>query len=299
MIALGMIMVGCAPQQSSDLTYRHGGLDYEVELPESWRGNYRVNESVTEEDGINISSFDYTAGEPGNFIFRIAAYPAQTWNVMMPALNTEPFARTDEYVFALIRPLDNPYTGEAQAEYGRMAQDVDAIIDSFELSGSEPFGQTPEPIEGVVFFANEQLNPNAECGTVHPVSRDTSVHPDRRFAMLSELLRGPTEEEKAEGYTSFFSDETADALRSLSVQNGTAYVNLRDLRQVIPNASTSCGSASLLAQIESTLMQFPEIERIIIAFDGDTETFYEWIQIGCAPENDYCDNDPFRSGQAG
>lgn len=292
-IALGMIMVGCTPQAAGDQAYRHSELGYEVTLPERWRGLYEVNESVTEEDGIRIASFDYTGGEPESFVFRIAAYPVQTWNVMMPTLNTEPFARTDDHVFALIRALDNPYTGEAQDEYGRMAQDIDAIIGSFKLEGAEPAG---EETETVVYFANDQLNPNVECGTVHPVSRDAGGHPDRRFAMLSELLRGPTEAERAEGYSSFFSGQTADALRSLSVQNSTAYVNLRDLRAVIPNASSSCGSAALMAQIESTLMQFPEIERVIVAFDGSTQTFYDWIQIGCGPHNDDCDDAPFRSG---
>lgn len=295
-IALGMIMVGCTPAGSDELTYRHSTLGYEIELPESWRGLYQVNESVSEEDGIRIASFDYVAGgEPENFVFRIAAYPAQTWNVMMPTLNTEPFARTDGYVFALIRSLDNPYEGEAQAEYGRMARDIDDIIDTFTLSGSEPFARETD---AVVYFGNDQLNPNAECATVYPVSRDIAGHPDPRFAVLSELLRGPAEQEREEGYSSFFSAETADALRSLSVQNGTAYVNLADLRQVIPNASSSCGSAALMAQIETTLMQFPGVDRVIVAFDGSTQDFYDWIQVGCSEENDFCNDDPFRSGQA-
>lgn len=293
-IALGMLLAGCVPAASGDLSYTHSELDYTVDLPEHWRGVYDVSESVTE-DGIRIASFDYTGAEPEQFVFRIAAYPSDVWNVMMPLLNTEPFARTDDHVFAVIRALDNPYEGDAQATYGLMAQDTDAIIGSFMLAGSEPFGSAPT--DAVVYFGNEQLNPDAECATVFPLSRDTSGHPDARFATLSALLRGPTEAEKAEGYSSFFSAETADALRSLGVRNGTVYVNLADLRQVIPNASTSCGSASLLSQIETTLMQFPGVERVIIAFDGDTQTFYDWIQVGCAPENDFCNNEPFANGQ--
>lgn len=295
LIALGMIMAGCTPVAPSDLSYTHSELGYTVDLPEHWRGRYEVNESVTDEDGIRIASFDYTAADPEHFVFRIAAYPSDVWNVMMPSLNTEPFARTDDHVFAVIRALDNPYEGDAQAAYGLMAQDTDTIIGSFMLAGSEPFGSAPT--DAAVYFGNDLLNPNAtECAAVYPVSRDASGHPDMRFAVLSALLRGPTEEEKAEGYSSFFSADTAGAQRSLSVQNGTAYVNLTDLRQVIPNASTSCGSASLMAQLETTLMQFPGVERVIVAFDGDTQAFYDWIQVGCSPENDFCDNGPFANG---
>ena len=39
----------------------------------------------------------------------------------------------------------------------------------------------------------------------------------------------------------------ADALISAKVSGDTTYVDLKDLRQLIPNASTSCGSAAMLA----------------------------------------------------
>jgi hypothetical protein len=47
---------------------------------------------------------------------------------------------------------------------------------------------------------------------------------------------------------------------------------------VIPDASTSCGSAVLLAQLDRTLLQFPGIDTTIYAIDGSTEIFYEWLQ---------------------
>ena len=49
------------------------------------------------------------------------------------------------------------------------------------------------------------------------------------------------------GYTSWFSPATAGALRNVTIKDGTAYVDLADLRSTIPNASTSCGSAAFLA----------------------------------------------------
>ncbi len=75
-------------------------------------------------------------------------------------------------------------------------------------------------------------------------------------AALKELFKGPTEEEKSQGYTSWFSKKQ-DILKSVKVKNGTAYVNLKDLRPMIPNASTSCGSAEFFAEVETTPQQFP------------------------------------------
>lgn len=145
----------------------------------------------------------------------------------------------------------------------------------------------------VVYFGNEQLNPNGECDSVYPVSRGVYRAGKSPLVLLRQLFAGPTAEEKAEGYTSFFSAATKDSVRGVALRDGTAYVNLADIREMIPNASSSCGSASLLAQIEETLTQLPGIDRVIIAIEGDTQTFYDWIQVGCGPENDDCDNEPF------
>jgi hypothetical protein len=68
---------------------------------------------------------------------------------------------------------------------------------------------------------------------------------------------------------------------------------LNDIRQVIPNVSASCGSAEFLAEIETTLKQFPTVNKVIIAIDSKPSIFYEWIQIGCAKENDFCNETPF------
>jgi hypothetical protein len=54
-------------------------------------------------------------------------------------------------------------------------------------------------------------------------------------------------------------------------------VDFKDLRDVIPNASSSCGSAGLLAQLDSTAMQFGAT-RTLYSIDGNPQTFYEWLQ---------------------
>jgi hypothetical protein len=49
---------------------------------------------------------------------------------------------------------------------------------------------------------------------------------------------------------------------------------------VIPNASTSCGSAGLLAQLDGTARDFDGVSRTLYSFDGDSVVFYEWLQMG-------------------
>ena len=73
--------------------------------------------------------------------------------------------------------------------------------------------------------------------------------------------------------------DEAIELRLLRIARGVAYIDLRDLRRIIPNASTSCGSALLLAQLNRTARQFPAVRRTVYSFDGDVGAFYEWLQL--------------------
>lgn len=147
-----------------------------------------------------------------------------------------------------------------------------------------------------VYFGNINFNPNMQdCSKVHPVERTVPKTLGVAKTSLEELFKGPNEEEKAQGYVSWFSEKTKDILKSVKIENGTAYVDLKDIRQIIPNVSTSCGSAEFLAEVETTLKQFPTVNKVIIAIDAKPSTFYEWIQIGCAKENDFCDETPFKT----
>lgn len=150
-----------------------------------------------------------------------------------------------------------------------------------------------EIMEVKVYYANLSLNKSQDCSLVYPVSRKIERTEAVATVSLSELFKGPTEIEKGEGYSSFFSKETEGILKSVKVLDKTAYVDLTDIRKIIPNASSSCGGSQLLSQMESTLKQFPTVERVIFAIDGDPGPFYEWLQLGCSLENNNCDKSPF------
>jgi len=78
-----------------------------------------------------------------------------------------------------------------------------------------------------------------------------------------------------------FSSMTADVVKSAILTDGLLTVDMTDLRPLIPNASTSCGSEALLAQLNSTAFQFAEVERTRYLLDGSCQDFASWLQREC------------------
>lgn len=152
-------------------------------------------------------------------------------------------------------------------------------------------------VAATVYFGNTVRNPGLlDCSQVYPVERTTLPSSNVPKAVLEQLFLGPTPAEKEQGYVSAFSAETADILIDVKVQDHTAYVNLKDVRTIIPNASTSCGGAAFFAEVGTTVKGSADVDRVLYAIEGDPRPFWEWMQIGCAPENDNCDPAPFRDG---
>lgn len=117
-----------------------------------------------------------------------------------------------------------------------------------------------------------------DCAAVAPVTRTVDAD-DPVTGALEALLAGPTPAEVEAGFTSWFTDATERMLLAVNVDAaGTAYVVFADLRPVIPNVSTSCGSAALLAQLDTTLLAFDHIQDTRYAL-ADQPAFYEWLQL--------------------
>ncbi|MBI4948317.1 GerMN domain-containing protein [Candidatus Berkelbacteria bacterium] len=136
---------------------------------------------------------------------------------------------------------------------------------------------------------------DTDCSKVYAINRTIPKTTMIGTAALNQLFKGPTDTEKTNGYTSLFSSKTANILNSLQVTNGVAYVNLKDIRTLIPSASSSCGSAQFIAEVESTLEQFNTVKKVVNAIDSDVEKFYEWVQIGCQISNNLCENAPLKT----
>lgn len=119
--------------------------------------------------------------------------------------------------------------------------------------------------------------PGPSCARVYPLRRTVSSPAVLSGAMRA-LLAGPSAVERKAGYGGWFSTRTAGTLRSVQLSRAVAYVDFRDFSRLIPNASSSCGSAMLLAQLNRTATQFPTIRRAVYSFDGSRRAFYEWLQ---------------------
>lgn len=147
----------------------------------------------------------------------------------------------------------------------------------------------------VVFFHNDKLSTNpTDCTVVFPVERTVPRTKAVAAAALNSLFSGPTAEEQGAGYRSFFSGATTGLLKGVRVKSDTAYVDLYDLRSTLSGATSSCGAAELQSQIVRTLRQFPSIQRVRFAIEGNPQTFHEWVNEACSRANDYCNPKPFR-----
>lgn len=121
-------------------------------------------------------------------------------------------------------------------------------------------------------------DPSSGCGRVLPLSRIVPT-PAVLTGAMRKLLEGPTRAERRRGYGGWFSARTAGMLRSVRVAGGVAYVDFANFSKIIPNASSSCGSRLLLAQLDRTTKQFPTVRKAIYSFTGSRKAFYEWLQL--------------------
>jgi spore germination protein GerM len=120
-----------------------------------------------------------------------------------------------------------------------------------------------------------------ECSEVIVFERGTDASLEPIEAAFQVLVAGPTDGEVARGAGSIFSDESSGTVRSVTLENGLLVVDFSDFREVIPNASTSCGSTSLLAQLNTTAFQFDEVERVRYEVEASCDSFSNWLQRAC------------------
>ena len=124
-----------------------------------------------------------------------------------------------------------------------------------------------EKITLKIFFNNSKLDPEFSCNKVFPVEREVPKTLAVAKAALEELLKGPTDDEKSQGF--FTSINTGVKIQSLKVENGTAKVDFDE--QLEFQVGGSCRVSAIRAQITQTLKQFPTVKDVIISIDGRTE----------------------------
>jgi len=119
-----------------------------------------------------------------------------------------------------------------------------------------------------VFFGNSQKDPQTnDCNVVYSVDRLIDKTVETAKASLEQLLLGPTDTEKEEGYLT--SINTGVKINSIKIENSVAKVDFDE--KLEEQVGGSCRIAAIRAQITQTLKQFSTIEDVLISINGRTE----------------------------
>lgn len=144
-----------------------------------------------------------------------------------------------------------------------LPQNDDALRIPVIFSGENQAGQQTVKI----YFSNSQLDPNTDCQTVFPITRTIPKTTAVAKATLEQLLQGPTDTEKQQGYLTSINDEVK--IQKLTIINGVAKVDFND--QLEYWVGGSCRVSAIRTQIIQTLKQFPTVKEVIISINDRTK----------------------------
>jgi len=103
---------------------------------------------------------------------------------------------------------------------------------------------------------------------VFPTERTIQKTETVARAALEELLKGPTDTEKNDGFF-ITSIPSGVELMNLTVTNGVAHADFN--ANLDKGVAGSCRVINIHAQITETLKQFPSITNVVISINGKTE----------------------------
>lgn len=130
------------------------------------------------------------------------------------------------------------------------------------------FGFTEANTVPVRLYFSLNGNPSDTCDVVHPVERLVSSKLAVYRAVIDELLKGPTVNEKNVGYST--SIPVNAALKSVAA-DADGVVTADFTEALARGVSGPCRPATIRSQIAVTLRQFPEVRDVIITINGKTE----------------------------
>ncbi len=100
---------------------------------------------------------------------------------------------------------------------------------------------------------------------VRSVTREFPAYQDIKAYALNELLEGPTQEETEEGYSTAIPEGTS--LHSVYTEEGITYADFSEEL----DASGSATVTMIRDQVEKTLLQFEDVNEVVISIEGETE----------------------------
>jgi spore germination protein GerM len=117
------------------------------------------------------------------------------------------------------------------------------------------------------FFSNNFLDPEVSCNKVFAVERLVLKTAAVAREALEQLLAGPSEQEKIQGY--YTSINSGVLIQKLTIVDGIAKVDFNETLE--KNAGGSCRVSAIGAQIIETLKQFSTVKDVVISINDRTE----------------------------
>lgn len=119
-----------------------------------------------------------------------------------------------------------------------------------------------------VFFSNtKEDSAGLYCEKTYATERNVSASAKTIQTALEELLKGPTAEEKEQGYLTNINPGVV--IQKITMENGIASIDFsKKLEEAVGG---SCRVAAIRSQIANTVEQFSEVDLVIISIDGRQE----------------------------
>lgn len=160
---------------------------------------------------------------------------------------------------------------------------IDNINCAKSFDSVQGFDLTPKKIiksdQIAIFYPNLKMSSKTnDCSEVFIVDRKSKSVTPQLKEILNQLFTGPTDSEKDQGYTSWFSSKTKNILKDVTIKDDTVYLNFSDIRQILPNVSSSCGYTQFNSSIQQTISASLGINKVVYSINGSTKTFYDWVQ---------------------
>lgn len=127
--------------------------------------------------------------------------------------------------------------------------------------------QSTETIKVQVFFNNNKMDPEMSCNKTFAVERVVVKTQSLARTAVEELLKGPTEKEKSDGF--FTSINSGVKIQKLTIENNIAKIDFDPSLEY--QVGGSCRVSAIRSQIINTLKQFSSVKDIIISINGRTE----------------------------
>ena len=124
-----------------------------------------------------------------------------------------------------------------------------------------------ETIKVKIYFNNGKMDPEFSCNKTFAVEREVVKIQSLARTAIEELLKGPTEKEKSEGF--FTSINSGVKIQKLVIENNVAKIDFDP--QLEFQIGGSCRVAAIRWQIINTLKQFSTVKEVVISINGRTE----------------------------